>query len=364
MNLKMGKIVFFLALFIILFCPPTHADWAFVILGDTREDFKRGQVFPEMIKELNQTVFKVKDQELKLEFLLHLGDFELKRGSRESLERFKERLKALKARYYLVKGNHELVEQTGSSFTLPSIQQVLKNNEDFSREYISFFDLKESYYSFDHRNLHVIILDNSMGTFQVKPGEDIRSGQLLWLEKDLEETARKAQTGLIRHTILCAHIPLPSPSPSVTTHDMLEYVTRNYAEGQSLAEESAKIFWEILERYRERSRIGRLFFAHDHRYVSYQQKGFPVTITAGGGAPLIVEERGGFYHYLIILVTDEELKERIIKAYPLKKAPAGGSSRSFPHMGKPEERFRVPVPLTFPDGLGHFASGTKGITLE
>jgi hypothetical protein len=359
MTLKMGKIVFFLALFTILLSPRTHADWAFVILGDTREDFRRGQVFPEMIKELNQTVFKVKDQELKPEFLLHLGDFELKRGSRESLERFKERLKALKARYYLVKGNHELVEPTGSSFTLPSIQQVLKNNEDFSREYISFFNLKESYYSFDHRNLHVIILDNSMGTFQVKPGEDIRSGQLLWLEKDLEETARKVQTGLIRHTILCAHIPLPSPSLSVTTHDMLEYVTRNYAEGQSLAEESAKSFWEILERYRERSKISRLFFAHDRRYVSYQQKGFPVTISGGGGAPLIGEERGGFYHYLIILVTDEELKERIIKAYPLKKAPAGGSSQSFPHMRKPDERFRVPVPLSFPDRLGGLPQRNK-----
>ncbi len=330
MNLKMARIVFFLGLFIVLLCPQGHADWAFVILGDTREDFKRAQVFPEMIKEINQTAIKFRDQELKLEFLLHLGDFELKRGSRESLERFKERLKTLQARYYLVKGNHELVEPIGSSFTLPSVQQVLRNNEDFSREYISFFDLKESYYSFDHRNLHVIILDNSTGTFQVKPLEDIRSGQLVWLEKDLQETARKVQTGLIRHTILCAHIPLPSPSPGVTIHDMLEYVTRNYAEGQILAEESARIFWEILERYREKSKIGRLFFAHDHRYVSYQQKGFPVTITGGGGAPLIAEERGGFYHYLIILVTDEELKERIIKAYPLKKAPARHGTEDFP----------------------------------
>jgi 3',5'-cyclic AMP phosphodiesterase CpdA len=313
---------FIIIAFLVLFLsPPAFADWLFAVVGDSREDYKRDQVFPEMIKEINQTACKVKDQELRPEFLLHLGDFEMRRGSRESLERFKERLKALKIPYYLAKGNHELVERTRSSFSLPSIHQVLKDNQDFFREYNSFFNMKESYYSFDHQDLHVIVLDNSFGTFQVKPGEDVRSEQLLWMEKDLEETARKVQAGSIRQTIICAHIPLPSPSPDITTHDMLEYVTRNYAEGKSLAEESARVFWEILERYRERSRVGQLFFAHDHRYVSYSQRNFPITITGGGGAPLIPEERGGFYHYLIVRVADEGLKERIIRAYPVKKAP-------------------------------------------
>ncbi|MGD0624904.1 MAG: hypothetical protein ABSB32_09320 [Thermodesulfobacteriota bacterium] len=114
---------------------------------------------------------------------------------------------------------------------------------------------------------------------------------------------------------------LPSPSPDVTIHDRMEYVTRHYAEGSSLAEESAKFFWEILERYRERSKIARLFFSHDHRYVSYSQKNFPIIITGGGGAPLVEEDRGGFYHYLLLLVTEEDLKERVIKVYPAKKNP-------------------------------------------
>jgi len=317
----------FLVFYILILSPPALADWLFAVVGDSRDDYRRDQVFPEMIKEVNQTACKFKDQELKPEFLLHLGDFELRRGSRESLERFKERLKALKIRYYPAKGNHELVERTGSSFTLPSIHQVLKDNQEFAREYNSFFNLKESYYSFDHQELHVIVLDNSAGTFQVKPGEEVRSEQLLWMEKDLEETARKVQAGSTRQTIICAHIPLPSPSPEVTTHDMLEYVTRNYTEGKSLADESARIFWEIVERYRERSRVGRLFFAHDHRYVSYSQKNFPVTITGGGGAPLVPEEQGGFYHYLIVRVTDEGLKERIIRVYPSKKPPGNTNRR-------------------------------------
>lgn len=310
-----------IALFILLFCPPSFADWQFVVCGDSREDFRRDQVFPEMIKDINQTSYKIKDQELRPEFLLHLGDFELKRGSRESLERFQERLNGLKMKYYLAKGNHELVEPKRSSFPLPSIHQILQDNQDFLKEYLSFFNLKESYYSFDHRDLHVIVLDNSFGTFQVKPGEDSRSPQLLWLEKDLEETARKVQAKLIRHTILCAHIPLPSTSEAITIHDMLEYVNRYYSEGKSLAEESAKFFWQICQPHRERSRIARLFFAHDHRYVSYRQRGFPITFTGGAGAPLVGEERGGFYHYLVVLVTDQGLKERIIKVYPAKKTP-------------------------------------------
>ncbi len=321
MNHRNGKILLLVVLFILLLTSPSLAEWMFAVVGDTRDDYKRGQVFPEMIKQVNQCVYRIRDHELRPEFLLHLGDLELTRGGRESLERFKERLKGLKIKCYITKGNHELAPQKGSFFSLPSIQQVLRNNQDVTREYVSFFDLKESYYSFDHRDLHVIVLDNSLGTFQVKAGDEARSEQILWLEKDLEETARKVQAGLIRYTILCAHIPLPSPSPEVTIHDMLEYVTRHYAEGRPLVDETAKIFWEILEKYREKSRISRLFFAHDHRYVSYQQKGFPVTITGGGGAPLIAEERGGFYHYLIMTVTEQELKERIIKSYPAKKHP-------------------------------------------
>ena len=313
--------IWFIVLFSFFFYSPALAHWQFAVCGDSREDYRYHQVFPEMIKHLNHTSYKIKDQDLQPEFLLHLGDFELKRGSRESLERFKERMNSLKIKYYVTKGNHELVKQKGASFTLSSIHQVLKDNQDFMREYRSFFNLKESYYSFDHRDLHVIVLDNSFGTFQVKPEEDLHSPQLLWLEKDLEETARKVQAKLIRYTILCAHIPLPSPSEAITTHDMLEYVGRNYPEGKSLAEESARIFWEILDRYRDKSKITRLFFAHDHRYVSYRQRGFPITISGGAGAPLVGEERGGFYHYLVILVGDQGLREHIIKFYPAKKIP-------------------------------------------
>lgn len=321
MNLKKVKSIFLIPLFLLLLCPPAFAEWLFTTLGDSRDDYRRSQVFPQMIREINQTAYRIKEQELRPEFLLHLGDFELQRGSRESLERFKERLKGLKVKTYVVKGTHELVEQKGASFTLPSIHQVLKNNQDFIKEYISFFGLKETYFSFDHRDLHVIVLDNSFGTFQVKPGEDIHSEQLLWLEKDLEETARKVQADQIRQTIIGAHVPLPSPSPNITTHDMLEYAARYYAEGKVLAEESAKIFWQILERYHEKSRISRLFFGHDHRYVSYRQKGFPITITGGAGAPLVDEERGGFYHYVNVLVNDRDLKEQIIKVTPAKKNP-------------------------------------------
>ncbi len=299
------------------FSSPAFADWAFVVLGDSREDFQRDHVFPQMIREINETAYKIKDQEIKPEFLLHLGDFELRWGNRESLERFQERMKGLDIKYFVAKGNHELIEPH-NTFPVPSVHQVLKANQDFVGEYRSFFGLKETYFSFDHRDLHVVILDNSFGTFQVKPQEDIRSPQLLWLRKDLEETARKVEAGGVRHTILCAHIPLPASPSKITTHDMAEYTSRRYSEGRKLAEESAKNLWEILERYRHSSRIRGLYFAHDHRYVSYRQKGFPVTITGGAGAMLMPEERGGFYHYVVVVVTEQELKERIIKVYPPK----------------------------------------------
>jgi len=55
----------FISFFIFLLSPPAFADWLFAVLGDSREDYKRDQVFPEMIQELNQTACQVKDQELR-----------------------------------------------------------------------------------------------------------------------------------------------------------------------------------------------------------------------------------------------------------------------------------------------------------
>jgi len=285
-------------------------------LGDSQQDSKRDQVFSEILKDVNETAYRIRGQEIRPEFLLHLGDFEELWGTRQSLERFREKMKDLRIRYYPARGNHERIDRRGDSPQRPSVHQVLQRNESFIREYLSILSLPETYYSFDHRDLHVVMLDNSSGTFQVRSGEEIRSPQILWLEKDLEETAKKVQAGKIRHTILCAHMPLPAPSTRVTTYDMAAYTSRRYLEGKALAEESAKAFWEILERYRESSRIRHLFFGYDHRYVSYHQRGFPATITGGAGAKLLAEEIGGFYHYVLVLVTDRDLRERIVKAYP------------------------------------------------
>lgn len=55
----------FISFFIFLLRPPAFADWLFAVVGDSREDYKRDPVFPEMIKELNQTACQVKDQELR-----------------------------------------------------------------------------------------------------------------------------------------------------------------------------------------------------------------------------------------------------------------------------------------------------------
>lgn len=312
--MKKGSVFFILIYF--LFCPPIFADWAFVVLGDSQQDSKRDRVFSEILKDVNETAYRIRGQEIKPEFLLHLGDFEELWGTRQALERFRERMKDLRIKYYPARGNHERIDHRGDSPQRPSVHQVLKKNESFIPEYLSILGLSETYYSFDHRDLHIVMLDNSSGTFQVRSGEEIRSPQILWLEKDLEETAKKVRAGKIRHTILCAHIPLPAPSIKVTAHDMAGYTGRRYLEGKALAEESAKAFWEILERHRESSRIRRLFFGHDHRYVSYHQRGFPATITGGAGAKLLAEEIGGFYHYVLVLVTDRGLRERIVKAYP------------------------------------------------
>jgi hypothetical protein len=115
--------IFWIVLWIILSGTSAYADWAFVVLGDSREDFQRDHVFPQMLREINETAYKIKDQEIRPEFLLHLGDFELRWGTRESLERFQERMKGLNVEYFVAKGNHELIE-SHNTFPIPSIHKA------------------------------------------------------------------------------------------------------------------------------------------------------------------------------------------------------------------------------------------------
>jgi hypothetical protein len=48
MNRKGSKgigFLIFISFFIFLLSPPAFADWLFAVLGDSREDYKRDQVF-------------------------------------------------------------------------------------------------------------------------------------------------------------------------------------------------------------------------------------------------------------------------------------------------------------------------------
>jgi hypothetical protein len=47
------------------------ADWAFVVLGDSREDFRRHRVFGEILQGIHQTAYRIKGQGWKPEFFLH-----------------------------------------------------------------------------------------------------------------------------------------------------------------------------------------------------------------------------------------------------------------------------------------------------
>jgi hypothetical protein len=76
-----------------------------------------------MLREIKETAYKIKDQEIRPKFLLHLGDFELRWGTRESLERFQKRMKGLNVEYFVAKGNHELIE-SHNPFPIPSIHKA------------------------------------------------------------------------------------------------------------------------------------------------------------------------------------------------------------------------------------------------
>lgn len=226
------------------------SSWQFAVIGDT-EDV--GPITQKFIDDISQR---------DIDFVVHVGDVSSdsdEEGMREVVELFA----TLPFPTYYVPGNNDLAyDSTIERKTLEVYKNVF--GEDV-------------YSSLDHKNGHIVLLDNSYRRIGFSDEE------LEWLKRDLGENKQD-------YTFLFFHRPLDVPGQELIGDDE---TTTSRIQNEK--------FKELLNNYG----IDHIFNGHVHSTLSYTLNTIPVTITGGGGAlpqAILGGADAAFYHYYIVKV--------------------------------------------------------------
>ncbi len=239
-----------ICIFLIFILYNSSFAFSFAVFGDNRDGDK---VFSEILDKINN------DKEI--EFAVSTGDF-VSYGQKAQYEKYLNLTKKYRFKIYHVMGNHDA---------------VLGGHKLFAKYF------GPNYYSFDHKNSHFVILDNSFrGTFDGK--------QYNYLFSVLEANKGK-------NIFVFFHKPMFDPSETYPNYVMSE---------RQIAEKLLEIFKKYRVRY--------VFAGHIHGYAKAERGSVIYLVTAGAGAPLYLPRYlGGFYHYVKITVEGDRIKDEVIK---------------------------------------------------
>ena len=236
------------------------SDFRFIVVGD-RTGGHVDMVFKEVIDEV---------QILDPDFVICVGDL-IEGYTDDTLVLYAEWdtifsiVEKLNCPFYFVAGNHDI------------------SNENDRRIYESRTRTKR-YYSFDYKNNHFIILDNTM-TYFSSP-QPVDDEQLDWLRKDLEKNRQTA------NTFVFYHLPRYLDAYITGEPDPLAEICREYG-------------------------VDVIFTGHWHTYVYLNevQDGIEyITVgSSGGGMDTGDMGRGHFYHYLMVNVKDDDHSIAVIR---------------------------------------------------
>jgi 3',5'-cyclic AMP phosphodiesterase CpdA len=233
--------------------------WSFGVCGDSRDD-KNG-IFPRILAA-------VRDSDM--EFLLHTGDLE-RPGGAKSWAAFKAKTAEFPKPLYLVIGNHEIHGAT-------------------REEFAHYFGLRQTSYSFAHRDARFIVLDNAGGA--------LPASLLEWLDRELAAHP-KGKNGTSR-LVVAMHFP-------PQTDSIFPHGTKS-----GYGEQSVNLLKILLKR-----KVDLVLCSHEHMQMVEDWSGIKVIVSGGAGAPLVPFQKYGFYR---IDVKPDGLRETFM---PIPKtAPA------------------------------------------
>jgi hypothetical protein len=152
-------------------------DFYFVQLSDTHWGFQ-GPPNPEAANTLDLAIESVNGLKDKPDFIVFTGDLthttDDDNERRERMKVFKEKISKLKVKkVYLMPGEHDA-------------------SLDEGKAYMEFFG--KTHYSFDHKGVHFIVLDNVSD-----PRAQLGDEQLKWLGTDLKKHKKDAKIVVFTH---------------------------------------------------------------------------------------------------------------------------------------------------------------------
>lgn len=161
-------------------------DFYFVQMSDTHWGFKNPQINPEADRTLPKAVAAVNALSEAPDFIMFTGDLthttDDPQERRQRLAQFRDIIGGLAVKNIrFIPGEHDAALDNGEAF----------------REFFG-----ASYYTFDHKGIHFIALDNVSD-----PGGSLGGAQLQWLAQDLRQLDR------VQPTVVFAHRPLFDLAP-------------------------------------------------------------------------------------------------------------------------------------------------------
>jgi len=153
-------------------------DFYFVQLSDTHWGFSGPSANPDAANTLKKAVATVNSLESQPDFVVFTGDLthttDDPQERRKRMAEFRDIVSALKVKEVrYMPGEHDAALDRGEA-------------------YQEFFG--KPYYTFDHKGVHFIVLDNVSD-----PGAIIGETQLSWLRADLQQLDRKAPIVVLTH---------------------------------------------------------------------------------------------------------------------------------------------------------------------
>ncbi len=241
-----------------------ETDFTFAVASDSgREGDDLNQIYKKIVEKVNQGNAK---------FFVHLGDF-TQNGTAKEFEEFRNYMaKNLDIPYYVVPGNHDILQDE-------------QNKSIFLNYY------KNLYQSFDYEENHFVILDNSWNL------EGFSDEQLDWLTKDL--SVNKYPTFIFMHR--------PTKIPFEDVFEINDGGTK-----QTFA--SYEKFYEIINDVK--NNVKEVYSGHLHMYFPFNLQSITMTIVGSAGSlPQydFMKSDDSYYHYFEVNVSGNNHANRMIE---------------------------------------------------
>ena len=259
--------------------------WYFIALGDSRNWHENeSNPFREAI------IDDVVENNPNMDFILHSGDMVLSGGEQSEWDRYYEDIDSAvenNVTFYYAVGNHERYTYRLEDGSYGPIQTNCST-------YMANVELpgNERYYSFDHNQIHFIVINTEEDWDDDNYFFDITTAQYDWIIDDLENNDKSFIVAMFHR-----------PCYSIRSNYRVEN-----------ANEIRKVLEPIFIDYG----VDLVFSGHDHYYYRTTRNGITHVVTGGSGAPLYNPERSDKaiegdvyfdkYHYVNVSVSEEEIK--------------------------------------------------------